>query len=546
MLMARSRLISLLYGLRNVAIGVVLLATAMPPSRTLAATAASDIPGDPLPGPVAAGRLGGDIYDVVYRLAVPAGHVIVANVTGTAGTDFDLYLFDSTAATVLSATGLVAKSTGSTSTESLVWPSREGGTYYIDLNGATDVEGDYRLTVQIVPDPTPPQVSLLLAGGRSVTNQSTVPVTVVANDDLSGVAAIAFSPDGTTFGSWEPMGQTTTWTFPMGDGTRRLWAKVVNGVGLESAVVVDAIDIDTVAPRVLQIVPVPGASVAGLRPTITVAFSEPIDPATWSATGLIVQSSRGPVIEGTYAYDAASRTGTFVPERPLQAGGLYLFTLGRVTDLAGNEVALPGSWSITPQSPTRLAATAQPSVVALGGTTVIDLALAGAPSPAALGVVTDSAGTVRALEDIALDDGRNTLTVAPAANTIYRFRYEGSSSVAPAAAEARVLVRRSVALAGVSSSVVSRARVGRPVSLLAQVQPQAAGVSVSFRLYRFDTQRRRWTYAGSWGRSTDASGRASLRWTPTSGGAWYWRVTVASTPEYANNISPIYRWNVSR
>src|SRR3977135_1723490 len=60
-----------------------------------AADPSADIPGVGLPGPGVAGRLGGAIYDVVYRLTVAPGFVIVASLTGDAGTDFDLYLFDS-------------------------------------------------------------------------------------------------------------------------------------------------------------------------------------------------------------------------------------------------------------------------------------------------------------------------------------------------------------------------------------------------------------------------------------------------------------------
>src|SRR3990172_5509945 len=145
-------------------------------SVVMAADPSSDIPGRPLPGAIAAGRLGGAIYDVVYSLSVAPGYVVVASLTGASGTDFDIYLFDATATTVLSTTGQFTKSTGPTSTESISWPSQFGGTYYIDLNGATDVEGDYRLTVQAAPDSTPPTASMVLAGGRASTNQLTVPV----------------------------------------------------------------------------------------------------------------------------------------------------------------------------------------------------------------------------------------------------------------------------------------------------------------------------------------------------------------------------------
>jgi hypothetical protein len=71
-------------------------------------------------------------------------------------------------------------------------------------------------------------------------------------------------------------------------------------------------------------------------------------------------------------------------------------------------------------------------------------------------------------------------------------------------------------------------------------------VSVSFKLYRFDSRRRAWVYAGSKGRSTAANGRASLTWTPSAAGSFYWRASVASTPSFANNISAVYRWTIRR
>jgi hypothetical protein len=76
---------------------------AAPP--TVAADQSSDIPGIPLPSPVVSGQLGGPVFDVVYRLDVPAGYVIVAGLGGTTGTDFDLFLFDSSATSVASNIG---------------------------------------------------------------------------------------------------------------------------------------------------------------------------------------------------------------------------------------------------------------------------------------------------------------------------------------------------------------------------------------------------------------------------------------------------------
>ena len=443
--------------------GVLLGAGAVPgTSVRCGRRSSSDIPGVELPGPVAAGRLGGGIYDVVYRIGVAPGHVIVASLTGTAGTDFDIYLFDGSASTVLSDVGLLKKSAGPTSTESISWPSPFGGTYYIDLNGATDVEGDFRLTVQTVPDSTPPSVSMVLAGGHGSTNALTVPVTLAASDDLSGVAEMAFSGDGTTYGAWAPFSTSTTWTFPPGDGSRTLWAKVRNGVALESSATNAKVTIDTDPPAVLEVLPPPGSAVVGLRPTFTVGFDEAIDPATWTNLGLIVQEAMGTLIPGEYVYAAIKHAGTFVPSAALLPGATYVITIGDVRDVAGNRVASSGSWTIVPLAPTDLVPQAGSRTILSGASTRIDLTLSGAPAPAVVEVSyswSGSGGFVP-LATVDVVNGRLSLAVSPALNTRYRFSYAGATNVAPAQVDVPILVRRAVALVG-RNSCGHRSRKGR-------------------------------------------------------------------------------------
>jgi hypothetical protein len=84
------------------------------------------------------------------------------------------------------------------------------------------------------------------------------------------------------------------------------------------------------------------------------------------------------------------------------------------------------------------------------------------------------------------------------------------------------------------------------VRIVAAVRPVTPVACVSFRLYRYDTVRRQWVYAGSRGRTSDAAGRVSLTWTPSSPGAYYWRVAVAATVDHAANVSAVYRWSVTR
>jgi Bacterial Ig-like domain len=514
----------------------------------VAADQTSDIPGIPLPGTVTSGLLGGPVYDVVFYVEVPAGSVLVASLTGPVGTDFDLYLFDQTATTVLSNSGLVAKSIGPTSTETISHPSSSGGTFYIDLNGASDAQGTYTLTVQIVPDATPPSLSLRLGLGHAATNQATVSVEVLANDDLSGVKDMAFSADGVAFGPWQTFSKTSSWTFPQGDGAKTLWAKVRNGVGLESGPGSATIVLDTVAPSIADLIPPQGARVAGLRPAFSIRFGEAIDPASWSSYGLIVQATSGALVTGRYSLDATGQVGTFVPDADLIAGARYIVTVGSVTDLAGNKVAPLGSWLVTPLIPSHLTVTAAPTVVVRGGSAV----LTGRAEGPGIGVALDltgqlAVGGVVLLGPLAVPGNDPVhVTVRPAMNTIYRLSYAGTSTVAAAEASVRILVRRSVALVGVSTARAAPARVGRSVQVVAAIGPATAGVSVSLRLYRFDTSRRAWVYAGSRGRTSDAAGRVSTMWTPTSAGSYYWRAVVASTVDFANNISPIYRWSVTR
>ena len=525
-------------------VGWVTLGSALSPTR--AADNTSDIPGIPLPGTVTTGPLGGPIYDVVFRLSVPAGSVIVASLTGTTGTDFDLYLFDSTATTVVSNTGLLTKSIGPTSTEAISWPSRTGGTFYIDLNGASDVLGTYTLMVQFVPDQTPPTLAIRLAGGHRAVDTTAIPVEVFAADDLSGVSEMAFSNDGETWGAWQPFAPTSTWQAPPGDGDKTLWARVRNGVGLVSAAAQATVTLDTVAPSVLSVSPPANSIVSGLRPTFTIQFGEPVNPATWAQYGLIVQSRAGALVAGTYGYDPSTRIGWFVPSTDLEAGAGYIVTVGPVTDLAGNRVASLGSWVVTPLAPSTVTLKASPGVLRLGEATVLTGQATGLGPAASLELSSRPASSdAPVAQSVPVPtDGRVQLTVRPAMNTTYRLGYAGTATIAPSQAEARVLVRRSVELAGLSSGAVRPVRRGTAVRLVAQIAPAAAGVSVSFRLYRYDGARRAFRYAGSWGRRTDAAGHASYTWVPASSGSYRWRVFVAPTPEYANNVSPIYRWTV--
>ncbi len=348
-----------------VAAALVASGTAGAPSAARA-EASSDIPGIPLPGPIVTGILGGPVYDVVYRLDLAPGSVIVASLTGSPGTDFDIYLFDASATTVVNNVGVVARSTGPTSTESLAYATASGGRFYLDLNGATDLAGAYTLTVQTAIDGTPPALVITLEGGRPSINRSTVTVALDATDDLARVAEMAFSTDGLAFGPWQAYAATATVELPAGDGPRSAWARVRNAVGLESAPATASIVVDTRAPAVVGVQPAPGSHVSSLRPLIRVAFDEPIAPSSWVANGLLVQRADGVRVSGRSAVDAGGQGATFTPDEDLPAGSACLLTLGPVTDLAGNTVLPVPSWTILPLAFAAITARAGASPVTRG------------------------------------------------------------------------------------------------------------------------------------------------------------------------------------
>lgn len=509
------------------------------------ADTSSNIPGIPLPNPVVTGQLGGPIYDVVYRLTVPPGYVIVAGLTGTPGTLFGLYLFDASATSVTGNQGLVDQSTVVGASQHISYPTRIGGIYYLDLNGATNVEGTYTLSVQIVPDPTPPVVQVVLDGGAKVTNDPKVTATILAYDDLSGVVDVSLSADGTNFGPWIPYTGQATWTFSGADGTKTLWVRAMNGVGLASAPVSASIVLDRTAPTVVQVSPPDGATV-GLRPTITVRFDKPIDPATWTASGLVLQSSTGAIVPGTLSYDAARTTGVFTPGQDLQPGVTYLATLGQVRDPAGNRVAAMGSWVLHPLLPTSLTL-ATPTRVIEYGERVALTGTADIPAGAAVSLEQrpqqPGAAEYTQLRSLTPAGGEIGAVVTPAQTTWYRVTYAGSESTAPASAQARVIVRRQAAIVEPAGSGVHSAIAGQAIVVTARATPAAAGLTVSFRLYRCvsPTSCR---YAGSYGRRTYADGTASIRWTPQPG-RWQWRAVVYQTVEFAAGVSPAATWSVA-
>lgn len=84
--------------------------------------------------------------DDVYAVALKEGEVLNLSLTGQAGTDFDLYLYDSSAADISNAGGMVGYSeTANTSKESIKFTAPATGVYFIDVYAFKNA-GSYKLS----------------------------------------------------------------------------------------------------------------------------------------------------------------------------------------------------------------------------------------------------------------------------------------------------------------------------------------------------------------------------------------------------------------
>ena len=509
------------------------------------ADSSADIPGVPLSPGILVGTLGGSIYDVVYRLDVAPGTVILASLTGSSGTDFDLYLFDGAATTVVTNQGVIAESTGPTSTESISYATPIGGRFYIDLNSATAAVGTYTLVVQVVRDRAP-DATLVLGLGHTRTNSPAVPASLTASGSLSGPSRMAFSGDGVTWQAWQPYQAVTTWTFAEGDGIKTLWAKVENGAGVASAPVKASIVLDTERPGVIAVEPAVNVDLVGSRPTITVTFSEPIDPATWTQLGLVVQTPGGTLVPGTYTV-AAPDSGTYQPSVDLATGSQYVLTVGSVRDIAGNLVAPVGSWVATDLPAPDVSLRAAPILANRGATALLSGRLTSPPGITSLTLEARPAGAsqVVALGAVPVaTDGTFSIRVTPSSTTQYRLQVPAAGGYGAATVNAVVSIRRVVSLNW--SSALHAGRVGSRVSIVASLNPHAAGVAVAFRLERWSPVSRAWRLVGTLNRRTDALGRAVVIWAPSGSALYRWRATAGWAPDYSTGSSSWVRWSIGR
>ena len=112
-----------------------------------------------------------------------------------------------------------------------------------------------------------------------------------------------------------------------------------------------AFAIDNTPPTVTGAWPPNGATGVNLNTNVAVTFSEAMETSSINAATIILRDSLNKAVPADVAYDVSSFTAYLTPQAPLAISTTYTATVAAgpagVTDVAGNALAAPVSWSFT-------------------------------------------------------------------------------------------------------------------------------------------------------------------------------------------------------
>lgn len=155
-----------------------------------------------------------------------------------------------------------------------------------------------------------------------------------------------------------------------------------NNTSADSLVVTYAPPPDTTSPTISVRTPNSGSSGVSLTATVSVTFSEAIDPATINASTIELRNAANALVASNITYNAGSMTATLTPASALATGTSYTVTVKggatdpRVKDVAGNALAATSIWSFTTTNFSTVSlwtSATTPSVISDGETNSVEL-----------------------------------------------------------------------------------------------------------------------------------------------------------------------------
>jgi len=171
----------------------------------------------------------------------------------------------------------------------------------------------------------------------STINGSTITLRVTATSaPVSGTVSYSAATNTATFTPTASLSGSTGYTLAVTTG-----AKDLAGNSLASPFTSSFTTADITPPTVLSTSPVSGSVGVLITSSVSVTFSEAMNPATINTSTITLKRGPAPTIdEGTVSYDPATRTATFTPLFELLYNSPYTLTVTiGVTDVAGNHLA---------------------------------------------------------------------------------------------------------------------------------------------------------------------------------------------------------------
>lgn len=192
----------------------------------------------------------------------------------------------------------------------------------------------FTFTTQATPETVPPTTTASPPGGYYNATQH---VALACQDDAGGTgcAGTRFTVDGST-----PTAGSPAYVAPITvDHSLTLRFYSVDAQGNAETPRSETYVLDTDPPGVVSVFPLDGATNVRLDTPFQVTFDEPM--------GHMGSIAAVPAAPGGASYDAPTRTVTVKPSELLECNTTYTLTASGATDLAGNGLPAPFTWSFT-------------------------------------------------------------------------------------------------------------------------------------------------------------------------------------------------------
>jgi methionine-rich copper-binding protein CopC len=173
--------------------------------------------------------------------------------------------------------------------------------------------------------------------------------------------------------------------------------------------------VDTIAPTVVARSPAPGATGVAAGTAVTVTFGEAMAAGTINGTTFQLRGPANSLIAATVSYNAGTNTATLTPSAPLAGPATFTVTVAGATDLAGNALTAPVTWSFTTADapPTVIAQSPAPGATAVAPGTTVTVTFSESIQSKTLSFVLKTASGTTVATKVSYNDVTRTATLTP-------------------------------------------------------------------------------------------------------------------------------------